>query len=534
MTTEEHSGGHRYGGLSDYLAVLRRYALLIVALMIIGAGLGYFDAKRQTPVYRSSASVQFEDPSKDLNIVGIGGSSSVNPETLAAAASATVNQPNLLAKVAAGLGGHVPVASLIGAVSGSVSAATGNLQITVTSSRPAFAARVANAVAAVVASTNNHAARGQFAALARQIQTRITALESSGATGTRKATGIGEQLLFYDDELARANTLKQFAKSAQVATTALPPGAPISPSVTRSAILGLVLGLLLGVLAAFLADAFDRRLRNHGDIESAFPVPVLGYVRQDMLGGFAYTNGGANAERQFDIEAFRIMRRNLEFLIDGRGARTIVVTSGLPEEGKTTVAGSLAFALAAAGKRTLLVDCDLRRPALTQRLKLEGGPGMSEFLAGEAEPPEILRTLHVGATANGVSAANGAAAANGDGHPPGDHDLVVVPAGTPRADSAELLGSEAFEVFLAEVSQVYDVVILDSSPLLPVADALEMLPHADGVILCARESQTTRAEARATVTALAHLGDRPVGLVVTGVRPRRNDYASYAYYAYSS
>ena len=270
----------------------------------------------------------------------------------------------------------------------------------------------------------------------------------------------------------------------------------------------MVLGLLLGVAFAFLRDVLDRRLRSFRDIESSFHFPILGYVRNEAMGRVAYAaNGSHRSDQQLDIEAFRIVRRNLEFLANGAAPRSILVTSGLPEEGKTTVAGSLAFAMAAAGKTTLLVDCDLRRPMLSSRLDLEQSPGISDYLLGRATPEEILRTVEF----SDVASRNGAAADDKQTGKPAVLRFVFVPAGSSMAGATESLGSPQFKEFIEEVSQVYDVVIFDSSPLLPVADTLEILPQVDAVILCAREFKTTRAQASAAKAALSRLPERRPG-----------------------
>lgn len=532
MTTEDTTGAGRYLTLHDYLRVLRRYWLIIAALAIVGGGLGYFDAKRQTPVYEASSSVSFQDPSQDLSIVGFGSNSVESPSQLAATASDTVTQPAVLAQVARQLNRSTGQGSLAGAISPLVSATNGNLQIGVRWTNPQFAAQLANAVAQVIVARSNQSTQARFRILAHEIQGRIARLQTraTGLRPTPRTTEAGTQLLFYDDELARIDTLRAFARSAQVATIALPPGAPTSPKTLRSAILGFVLGLLLGLLFAFVRDALDRRLRSPRDIESTFHLPVLGYVREEAMGQIARASDGSKRnDRQLDVEAFKIVRRNLDFLADESSSRSIVITSGLPEEGKTTVAGSLAFAMAAAGRRTLLVDCDLRRSTLSNLLELEQSPGLTDFLVGDATPEQILRTVDF----NAAPSLNGSAPqANGQHSDPSLGRLVCIPAGSPTTRAAELLGSNQFKEFLEQVSQIYDAVILDSSPLLPVADTLEMLPHVDTVIVCAREFQTTRSQAAAAKTALSHLPDRPTGLVVTGVRPHGDEHYGYAYYKY--
>jgi Mrp family chromosome partitioning ATPase len=530
MATDEPNAAGRYVTLQDYLRVIRRYGLIIVALTILGGGLGYLNARRQTPVYSSTASVNFTDPTQDLSLVGLPSNALQTPSQLAATASVSVTQPDLVSRVARRVKSKESEAVLARAISPSVSASNGSLQITASWSNPAFAARLANAAAQVVITRSNQATKTLFAHLGSEIQGRIAKLQgpANGRPGA-KTRGAGTQLLFYESELPRVNTLEQFARSAQLATIAQAPSSPTSPKKTRSAALGAALGLLLGLVFAFVRDAVDRRLRNARDIQSSFRFPVLGSVRKEAMGQIAYaTNGSKRPDQHLAIEAFKIVRRNLEFLAEESAPRSIVVTSGLPEEGKTTVAGSLAFAMAAAGKTTLLVDCDLRRSALSSRLGLRPTPGISDFLAGSATPEDVLQTVSFGEPPS----PNGKAGPAKDAVKATQFRLVCIAAGSPTAGVTELLGSRRFQEFIGEVSQTYDVVILDSSPLLPVADTLEMVPHVDAVVLCARESHTTRAEAAAGSAALSRLPSRPTGLVVTGVKPRRDDPYGYSYYSY--
>jgi len=263
-----------------------------------------------------------------------------------------------------------------------------------------------------------------------------------------------------------------------------------------------------------------------GRPESYFRLPVIGHVRNPIMGRIAYTANGRGKDYQADREAFRIIRRNLESLNRNSPPRSVVVTSTVAQEGKTTVAGSLAFAMASAGRRTLLIDCDLRQPTLSARLGLEQTPGISDFLAGDATPQEILRTVDFGEP----SSLNGREpASNGDGPSPTPHSLVFIPSGSPTSRAAELLGSRRFEELLEQVTAVYDVVILDSSPLLPVADTLELIPHVEGIIVCARDLQTTRDQALAAKAALSRFPERPTAVVVTGIKRHREDYEMYTY-----
>ncbi len=511
MTTEPTTPAARYLTLGDYLRVLRRYWPMIAVIALIGAAAGYATVIGQKPVYQASAEVTFQDPSQALSVVGLGSNAPQSPAALASINAETVTGHAVISEVKRRLKTGDSVGALGGAITTQVSPQSGILQISATGSSPAAAANLANTAASVLVSQDNANARGQFAKLASDIRDRIAKLPPA-----LRSASPASPLTYYENELARLQTLGTFASSAQVAKLAQPPAAASSPHKSQSVLIGLALGLLLGIVAAFIRDAMDRRLRGPEDIDSSFQLPLLGYVGKRGMGQVTYMTGGSGGRRDVDLEQFRILRRNLELLDHQQPPRSILVTSTVAGEGKTTVASSLAFAMAAAGKRTLLVDCDLRRPALADRLGIPKAPGISEYLAGTASPDEILRTISF---ADGTVALNGGST-NGHGHSTAGQRLVCIPSGTPPPNAAELLGSSRFKEFIAQVSETYDAIVLDSSPLLAVADTLEMLPEADAVLICARESRTTRGHASAARAALSRLPARPMGVVVTGVSER--------------
>jgi Mrp family chromosome partitioning ATPase/capsular polysaccharide biosynthesis protein len=513
----------RYVTLRDYLRVLRRYSIAIILVAAVGAGAGLADAKRHASVYQATATVTFQDPAQNLTLVGLGTGLIQTPYQLASQNSETLTRPQIMSRVRSNLRTRDSVRSLASSVSGTVTTA-GLLQITASSSSPVFAARLATSVAAVVAGQANRTARSAFATAAGDVRHQIADLQR----GAKAANISSTQLPVLEDELARLETLSNFAHSAQVAQNAQPPTSPSSPKVLRSAVIGLVLGLALGVLLAFLRDAMDRRLRTAHDIEASFQFPILGHVRKRALGKVVQKEAIGDDGYQADLEAFRILRRNIEFLNLDSPPRSVVVTSAVPEEGKTTVAASLAFAMASAGKRTLLIDADLRRPDLAARLQVERTPGLTDFLNGESPSTEIARSIQLAEppSQNGQGPAD-------EGTGSDAFSLTFVPAGSATAHAAELLGSRRFKQFIEQAAAAYDVVVIDSSPLLPVADTLEMLPFVDAVVVCARQAKTRREEALAARTTLERFRNRPVGVVVTGIKPSRHEYEVYSYsYSY--
>ncbi|MDQ2676137.1 MAG: CpsD/CapB family tyrosine-protein kinase, partial [Actinomycetota bacterium] len=265
----------------------------------------------------------------------------------------------------------------------------------------------------------------------------------------------------------------------------------------------------------------DRRLHGAGEAHQELGLPVLGRVSDAALKYPGLARDGAAPMSESEFEAFRILRTNLRALSDGEPLNKILVTSSRPDEGKTAVSLSLASACAIAGHKVLLVECDLRRPSFARRLKsINQSPGLTDFLMGNAAPQDILQVVQLSEPAGAASLAGAQGQAAGA--------IVCITAGSIVPKPAELIGGKRFAEFLEKVVKAYDMVIIDASPLLSVVDPLELVQHVDGVLICVRSGQTTREEARASRAALAHLPERPSGVVMTGLK--RGGVDGYGYY----
>ena len=516
MTTE--SSPARYQTLSDYLRVLRRHWIMVVAVTIVGGAAGFVYARGQTASYTATAKVGFQDPSQQVGIVGLPLGTPQTPAQLAVVAADLVTAPKVMNEVRRELRSTSSGSRPTGAVAGAV-APSGLLAIIATAKDPGSAESLANTTARVLVDQDNAQVRAEFAHVAGIVQQRISALTARRVGSSSNASQLG----FYEDELGRLQTLASFATTAQFDKPASVVVAS-STSKVRGTLLGVLFGLLLGVLAAFVRDATDRRLRGGKDVQTSFGLPVLGHVRNRALGGIVQVSDRSRRGRERDAEAFRIVRRNLELLEPGLPPKTILVTSAVAEEGKTTVASSLAIAIASTGRRTLLIEADLRRPVLGSRLGIEPAPGLTDYVMERATPQDVLRTIAF-AEGSGKNGSN-----NGHEGETGLHRLVLIPSGSRSSTPAELLGSARFKELLEQVTENYDAVVLDAAPLLPVSDTLEIASSVDAVVLCVRESQTTREQAAAAKTALARIPCHRVGVVVTGIKPRRaGDEVAYAH-----
>ena len=501
----------RYATLRDYLRVLREQRLLIIAIAALVAGAALFLAERQDPVYESEASVQFLDTNVDVGFLGATLPAEAPPDARAATNARQIGQPATLAKARAELKVHESIATLRNALTIRTEARTNLVIIQARWGNAKFAADLANAAARQSRLIAIDQARARYRTARRLLKASLKRL---GTSRTDKITK-----LQYQAQLVKLDTLGHFVSPAKVVSSAVQSAGPVSPRPVRDTLLGLVLGLTLGVLAAFLRDALDRRLRSASEIRDELRMPLLGHIRRDVLARTLVTENGRKRLTEADLEGFRVLRTNLDFLDVDAPVKTVLVTSPLPAEGKSTVATSLASAYVLAGKRTLIVECDLRRPTMAKRLGAEQGPGLSDYLIGQATPAEVVQRIPLA-----PDPGNGAAAPT----------LVAITAGSPTPRPAELLASKRFGAFLEQVRDAYDVVVLDSTPLLSVGDALQIVPRVDGVVLCVRADQTTREQARAARQALEHFPDRPIGVVVTGVKPGHElDYGYYSY-AYAS
>jgi capsular exopolysaccharide synthesis family protein len=507
----------RYATLRDYLRVLREQRLLIIVIAAVFAGAALFLAERQDPVYEAESSVQFLDTNADTGFLGAALPPEGPPEVRAATNARQIAQQATLARVRTELKTKEPVGRLRGALTIRTEARTNLVIIQAKWGTAKFAADLANAAATQSRRLAIETARQRYRTARRLLKASLRRL---GNSRTDQLTR-----LQYQAQLVRLDTLGRFVTPARLVSSATPAAGPVSPRPVRDTLLGLVLGLTLGGIAAFLRDALDRRLKSASEIRDELKLPLLGHIRNDVLGRTLVTENGRKKLNESDLEGFRVLRTNLDFLDIDNPARTVLVTSPLPEEGKSTVVCSLASAYALAGKRTLVVECDLRRPTLAKRLGTQPGPGLSDYLLGQAEPTEVLQKVPL--TPAAPQSQEGPA-------PAAVPTMVVITAGTPTPRPAELLGSKRFAAFLDQVRDAYDVVLLDSTPLLSVGDALQIVPRVDAVVVCIRADQTTREQANAAKRALDHFPDRPTGVVVTGVKPGHElDYGYYSY-AYAS
>ncbi len=555
--------------LRDYLRVLRQQRLVVLVAVSLSVGIAVAYVVLRQPTYEASSSLAFRDPADDLSLLGSSATPQLNPEKAASANAQSVTTADNLKRVKTALKSRQSLASLRSSVNVLVEPVSNLVVIQAKARTGAQAARIANTFARVAVRSATTDSRQQFSLAADALQKREDALQKSakrrrktqgsangsnqkGQTPSQQQTQDSQANLssdirnqaLYDERISRLQSLALVARPVQISDVAEIPGSPTSPKPARDIGLALFLGLILGGIAAYLRDTLDRRLHSADEIGETVELPVVGHVRDKAMGRspIAAKWPALPPLEEDDLEGFRILRTNVELLSVDTSPRSVIVTSALPEEGKSTVAASLAWAWATAGRRTLLVECDIRRPVLAERLGLAAQPGLTEHLAGRAELEHIVQRVAFGGTARlrqlEVSEFNGglpSAAPNtplGNGADELETTLACITAGAPSLRPADLLGSKRLHALLERVASEYEAVVLDSPPLLSVVDARELIPRVDAIVVCVRASKTTRDQMKAAKTALQRFPGRPTGLVVTGLRAAES--TDYGYYSYGS
>ena len=299
-------------------------------------------------------------------------------------------------------------------------------------------------------------------------------------------------------EVETQSALERDLKPLRVIERAGDPSKPFRPNRPLLVGIGGGLALLLGFSLAFLLDWLDDTVGDPRDVERYIGSPVVGTILalppSDGKGGVAIDRIAAEQPRSPVAEAFRAVRTALEFApVEGAGGRVLVVTSCSPREGKTTVAMNLASVLAQDGKRTLLVDGDLRKPRVHRVLGIPGEVGISNVVAGRARLEDVIV-------------------------PSGQENLWVLPCGAIPPNPAELLGRPAADALLERLRGEYDRIVFDTPPLGAVTDAAVLATKADLVLLVVVAGRTKKRSAEHGARVLRAVGVEPAGIVMNQVK----------------
>jgi receptor protein-tyrosine kinase len=328
----------------------------------------------------------------------------------------------------------------------------------------------------------------------------LTATDADPAVAQQIAKAESEELTDYLTDLETPA-----GKTAPIKASVVDPASydanQVSPQPVLNLVVGALIGLLIGYGTALVRDLLDNTVSSAKSIEDAIDSPVLASIAYDgdVPKRPLLTEAGSHAPR---VEAFRLLRTNLQFLNLDTRPRSLVITSAVPGEGKTSTATNLAIALAQTGQRVLLVDGDLRRPKVASVLGLERSVGLTTVLVGRSELHDSIQK----------HAASG---------------IYLLASGPIPPNPTEVLQSHAAQALFDRLNQMFDMVIIDAPPLLPVSDAAIMARDVDGAILVVRHGKTTKDQLQQARQRLAQVDANLFGVAVN-MTPRRGK-GSYGY-----
>lgn len=444
--------------LSDYLRILRRDWILLVSVSLAGLLIGGAASVLAQPIYTAETklfvSLQNSGSVQELQQGNTFSQARVQSYVQ------TVGSPMVLQPAIDALGLKTTPAALASRVKASSEVNTVLITISVTDNSPVQAAAIAEATA-------------------NSLVNVVDALEKPTTNGTSPVR-------------------------LSVITPAEAPIIPAAPNTRLNLMLGLAMGIAFGVGLAILRSSLDNRVRGEADLRKVTDAPLLGAISfdQDATRKPLLTQSAPQSPR---AESFRQMRTNLQFANISGAAKTVLVTSSLPGEGKSTTATNLAIALAQAGQSVCLIDGDLRRPMVNEYLGLDRGAGLTTALLGQADVNELLQ-------------------------PWGDDELYVLASGQIPPNPSELLGSTEMKHLINRLETVFDTVVIDAPPLLPVTDAAVLSQHVGGVVVVVGSQKLRTQDLQKSLQSLEMVGSPLLGVVLNRLPAKGPDAHTYGYY----
>lgn len=446
-------------GYAEYLRAIRKYWWIVLLTLTVALGAGVYLTLATQREYASTVTFFVQTPSDQLNLAAQGdtfGQKRVNSYVQLA------NTDRLLIPVLAETKVPLTVAELSAEVKASGDLNTVLLTVTVTDPVPQRADQIARSISV------------QFVKVVSALETVAGAKDSS-------------------------------VRLELVSGPKLDPR-PVRPDPNLNYGIAIILGLLVGMTLAVLKEFSDTSIRSSQALEKASGATILGVVAYDDTAAKQplIIEGHAKSVR---AEAFRQLRTNLQFVDVDRPAKIVVITSSVPDEGKSSTATNLAVIFAEAGKKVLLIEGDLRRPRVAEYLGLESAVGLTNLLAGQVELDDVLQ-------------------------PWGRGGLTVLPSGSVPPNPSELLESNQMASLLESMRHKFDVVLIDTPPLLPVTDGAILAARADGALLVVHHGTTKKQQVALAVSSLHKVQAKLLGCVLNMAPTRGVDAYAYGYGSY--
>jgi Mrp family chromosome partitioning ATPase/capsular polysaccharide biosynthesis protein len=524
--------------------VLKQWKLILACFLVMGVS-AYIVSKSMKPIYQSTVlvdvSVRSSNNQADYN------SLLASDQLVQTEAQLAVSDP-VLREVAS----HYPGLSedqLSRQVTSSVKLNTELLEIDVQDPSPTYTAALANDIASTlikqqlqITQQDNNRSQQQLQqeinTTQQQIDTITTQISTLQAQGGKQPqiavlqvqlNGLQQHYSEWQTALAQLELAEaQSGDLLHIAQSAQPAMTPVRPQVYLNTAIGFVAGLFLGMVLALLFEQLDVRVRTSDALTNLVGWPILATVRRvDSSKENVINPTGQSA----NVESYRILRTNIGFSMIDKQLHSILVTSAVPYDGKTTVAANLAIFMAKAGKITLLIDADLRRPTLHKHFHLpEDKMGLSNAVVAFSQM-QFLAPMSSTRQASTPFSSN--FSLDPFMHSVGMPNLRVIPAGPLPPNPPEFLDSKAMErLFRAIADCGAEVIIFDTPPLLGLSDTSILAPKVDGTLVVVDITHSNKKNLKQMKSVLTQTGSHVLGCVVNKERTRRKDTV-YSYYYFN-
>jgi capsular exopolysaccharide synthesis family protein len=383
---------------------------------------------------------------------------------------------------------------------------TNVISVTATNANAAQSARIANFYATDFVEYETNQVRSSLAVAEIQLQGQINAInkELSTTTASPQGTALADQVAALQDQYAQLQVEgAETSGGVSLIASASVPTSPSSPKPVELGAIGLVLGLLVGLCAAFVADSLDTTIRSTDEFEHLVPhVPTVALVPfdeswRDRAKPFLATLVEPTSAA---TESYRSLCTSLQFARSDQRIRSVLVTSPISSEGKTSTTANLGVVLAQVGQKVVLVSCDLRRPRLAGFFGLDEGVGLTSVMSGARTLKDALQPVR---------------------DVPG---LMLLGSGSTSPNSAEVLRRpNLFEIF-DELKATFDMLLIDSPPVLPVTDPTLLSHLTDVTLLVVAAGKTTKGQLRRAHGQLAEAGAQIFGIVFNKIPRGTSDF----------
>lgn len=505
--------------LRDYLSVVRARKWIIIQAVVIVTVTASIASLLMPPVYEGTATVLVSEKDTSAALLGQVFSEYSQPERGLQTQVQLMQIRPLLEKTIRKLDLKMTPEQLLKTIEVKGVGQTNIVEVTAKAGRAKTAADIANTLAHEFVTWSKDYKRESIRAAADEVERRLEAakqeiidlgrdIDEKGKSD-ELATELAIAINSYTDLAGRLEDLRIKEQlepgAARVVSPAVVAAEPVEPRPIRNGTLGLVVGMVFGLGMAFLYEYLDDTVKDTEQVEDILGAPVLGVIPAERIEKdekrrlTLVTHPGTAA-----AEAYRVLRNSLDFVNFQHDIASLMVTSAAPSEGKSTVAANLAAGLAQAGKKVAYVNCDFRKPTTHHFFAVSNSIGLSDVLAGTVTLKTALQRVE------------------------GVGDLLVLTSGKLPPNPSELLGSKKMQLIIEELKKWAEWVIIDTPPLLAVADGSAVARWADGVLFVTKAGVSVRGAMKQSAELLEQVGARVVGAVVWGLDASRGG-SSYQY-----